>query len=80
MAGAALARGARRGASREEELDHLRRVLRAATRSAIRQGGVHTGELIPHRRRDGHCPRCGTALARDTIGGRTTYWCPACQP
>jgi len=68
------------GSLSEEELDHLRRVLRAATRSAIRRGGVHTGELIPHRRRDGHCPRCGTALARDVIGGRTTYWCPACQP
>jgi formamidopyrimidine-DNA glycosylase len=26
------------------------------------------------------CPRCKTALARDTIGGRTTYWCPHCQP
>ena len=42
--------------------------------------GVHTGEIIPHRRRDGHCPRCGNALARDTIGGRTAYWCPRCQP
>jgi formamidopyrimidine-DNA glycosylase len=63
-----------------EELDVLRRALRAATRSAIRHGGVHTGAFIPHRRRDGHCPRCGTPLLRDTIGGRTTYWCPACQP
>ncbi len=64
----------------EAELDALRRVVRAATRSAIRKGGVHTGQLIEHRRRDGACPRCGTPLARDTIGGRTTYWCPACQP
>jgi formamidopyrimidine-DNA glycosylase len=63
-----------------EELDALRRALRAATRSAIRNGGVHTGTLIPHRSREGHCPRCGTTLSRDTIGGRTTYWCPACQP
>ena len=63
-----------------EELDVLRRALRAATRSAIRRGGVHTGTFIPHRSRDGHCPRCGSALARDTVGGRTTYWCPACQP
>jgi formamidopyrimidine-DNA glycosylase len=62
------------------ELDRLRRELRAATRSAIRHGGVHTGELIPHRRRDGFCPRCGTGMARATVGGRTTYWCPECQP
>jgi formamidopyrimidine-DNA glycosylase len=62
-----------------EELDHLRRVLRAATRDAIRKGGVHTGDFIPHRRRGDHCPRCGTELARATIGGRTTFWCPRCQ-
>jgi formamidopyrimidine-DNA glycosylase len=61
------------------ELDRLRRELRAAVRSAIRQGGVHTGALIRHRRRDGHCPRCGTALQRATVGGRTTWWCPAEQ-
>src|SRR3954471_1167295 len=63
-----------------EELDRLRRALRAATRSAIRRGGVHTGTFVPHRGCEGHCPRCGTALARDTVGGRTTYWCPSCQP
>jgi formamidopyrimidine-DNA glycosylase len=63
-----------------EELDQLRRAVRAATRDAIREGGAHTGRLIPQRVRGGRCPRCGTALERDTIGGRTTYWCPACQP
>ncbi len=64
----------------EEELDRLRRELRAATRSAIRHGGVHTGDVIAERRRDGTCPRCGTPMARATVGGRTTYWCPSCQP
>jgi formamidopyrimidine-DNA glycosylase len=64
------------GSLSEEELDHLRRVLRAATRDAIRKGGVHTGEIIEHRRRDGVCPRCGAGMARATVGGRTTYWCP----
>ncbi|HEV2770922.1 MAG TPA: DNA-formamidopyrimidine glycosylase family protein [Solirubrobacteraceae bacterium] len=59
-----------------EELDHLRRELRAATRSAIRHGGVHTGELIPARRRGGACPRCGAPMERATVGGRTTWWCP----
>jgi formamidopyrimidine-DNA glycosylase len=64
----------------EEELDRLRRELRAATRSAIRHGGVHTGDIIPFRRRGADCPRCGTPMARATVGGRTTFWCPACQP
>jgi formamidopyrimidine-DNA glycosylase len=64
----------------EEELDLLRRHVRAAVRSAIRLGGAHTGTLIAHRRPGGVCPRCRTALERATIGGRTTFWCPTCQP
>ncbi len=63
-----------------EELDRLRRELRAATRSAIRKGGVHTGDFIAHRIRGGRCPRCGAPLERATIGGRTTFWCPVDQP
>jgi formamidopyrimidine-DNA glycosylase len=63
----------------EAELDRLRNALRAANRSAIAKGGVHTGRMVPARRRDGVCPRCGTPMARGTIGGRTTYWCPAEQ-
>jgi formamidopyrimidine-DNA glycosylase len=26
------------------------------------------------------CPRCGTPLERTTAAGRTTYFCPRCQP
>jgi formamidopyrimidine-DNA glycosylase len=63
----------------DEELDALRRAIRAATRDAIRKGGAHTGHLNPHRIRGGRCPRDGTELERATIGGRTTFWCPVCQ-
>jgi formamidopyrimidine-DNA glycosylase len=63
----------------DAELDALRRAVRWATRSAIRRGGAHTGELNPHRRPGGRCPRCGTELARARVGGRTTWWCPAEQ-
>jgi formamidopyrimidine-DNA glycosylase len=64
------------GSLSEAELDELRRALRAATRRAVARGGVHTGDLIPHRVRGGSCPRCGAPLERATVGGRTTYWCP----
>jgi len=63
-----------------EHLDALRQALRAATRDAVRQGGVHTGRLVRERGRGGRCPACGTALERATVGGRTTYWCPRHQP
>jgi formamidopyrimidine-DNA glycosylase len=57
----------------------LRRTLRATVRTLTRRGGSHTGDLQPERHRDGHCPRCGSRLARAVIGTRTTYWCPAEQ-
>jgi formamidopyrimidine-DNA glycosylase len=62
-----------------EELDRLRREIRSAVRSAIRKGGAHTGRFVAARGREGVCPRDGHVLARARIGGRTTYWCPACQ-
>ncbi|GAA1463037.1 Fpg/Nei family DNA glycosylase [Williamsia maris] len=58
-----------------DEADELRRVLRRCTRSAIRKGGVHTGEIIPFRHADASCPRCGAPMKRGTVGGRTTWWC-----
>ena len=61
------------------ELNRLHRALQRATRDAIDQGGVHTGKIIEFRRTGAHCPRCGTEMARATIGGRTTWWCPRDQ-
>ena len=58
-----------------DDLTRLRRDLRAAIRHAIRLGGVHHGEIIPHRARGEHCPRCGAEMVRGTVGGRTTWWC-----
>jgi len=26
------------------------------------------------------CTVCGTAILKETVGGRSTYWCPICQP
>jgi formamidopyrimidine-DNA glycosylase len=58
---------------------HLRRVLRASvpagrvpTRPAWLTGA--RGQGSPR------CPRCHTPLSRDRLGGRTTVFCPTCQP
>jgi formamidopyrimidine-DNA glycosylase len=67
------------GSLTTEELDRLRRAVRAAVRSAVNLGGAHTGRLNPHRERGGRCPRCGSELRRATVGGRTTFWCPVEQ-
>lgn len=37
--------------------------------------------LFPHRwEKGGCCPKHGSKVDRATIGGRTTAWCPKCQP
>ena len=37
--------------------------------------------LFNHRWADGGvCPRCKEALLRESLRGRTTCWCPSCQP
>ena len=56
-------------------LDGLHDALAAALASAIERGGVHTGEVIEHRRAGGHCPRCGAEMLHGTVGGRSTWWC-----
>ncbi len=60
----------------DDELVVLHAALQAATRAALANGGVHTGEVIPFRGAGRHCPRCGTPMTRGTVGGRTTWWCP----
>jgi formamidopyrimidine-DNA glycosylase len=64
----------------EERLDGLRRAMRAVVRLTIDRGHAGAGDLNPHRASGGACPRCGTALERARVGGRTTYWCPRHQP
>ena len=62
-----------------DELTRLHRALRTGIRRAIKRGGVHTGEIIEHRRPGGRCPRCGAPMVRSTVGGRTTWRCSAEQ-
>ena len=58
-----------------DEVARLHRELRKAIRHAIQRGGVHTGEVIAHRKPGDHCPRCGAPMRRTDVGGRTTWAC-----
>ena len=58
---AAIDPGRRATSSTHDELTRLHRAVRTAIRRAIKKGGVHTGEIIGHRRAGEHCPRCGRA-------------------
>lgn len=54
---------------------HLHRTVKELTE----RGGSHTGDLQVARSRGALCPRDAAPLERRTIGGRTTFSCPAHQ-
>jgi formamidopyrimidine-DNA glycosylase len=46
----------------------------------LERGGSHMGDLASELRVPGsRCPYDAHELARDTVAGRTTYWCPQHQ-
>ena len=67
------------GSLSPDEIKRLHRHLRSTLRRLLDRGGSHLGGLQVARLRGGRCPRDGAELERRTIGGRTTYSCPAHQ-
>lgn len=62
------------------EVGRLHATMRRVLEQLDRRGGSHAGDLsVEHRRRGECCPRDGVELARATVGGRTTFWCPRHQ-
>ncbi|WP_426563245.1 Fpg/Nei family DNA glycosylase [Angustibacter sp. McL0619] len=53
----------------------LHDAVRASIQAAVAGGGVHTLAVVPYRKAGARCPRCGAAMQRGTVGGRTTWWC-----
>ncbi len=77
-----------------EELRRLHRGIRAALEHGLARqgstlrdyrlpdgsGGSMQDEFRVYGRRDEPCDRCGTPIARTRVAGRTTWFCPTCQP
>jgi formamidopyrimidine-DNA glycosylase len=61
------------------EQGRLIRASRDAIRTALRDGGVHTLEIIPYRRKGSSCPRDHSPMQTGPVDGRTSWWCPAEQ-
>jgi formamidopyrimidine-DNA glycosylase len=76
------------------ELRRLHRGIRAALEHGLARqgstlrdyrlpdgsGGSMQDEFHVYGRRDEPCDRCGTPIARTQVAGRTTWYCPTCQP
>ena len=65
----------------DDERRTLYRELRRVVRSTVERypGGFHSRWMRARGHAGARCPRCGAALARTVVGGRTTYFCPRCQ-
>ena len=76
------------------ELRRLHRGIRAALEHGLARqgstlrdyrlpdgsGGSMQDEFRVYGRRDEPCDRCGAPIARTQVAGRTTWFCPTCQP
>ncbi|KUI34107.1 formamidopyrimidine-DNA glycosylase [Mycobacterium sp. IS-1590] len=67
----------------DDDVKRLHEAMRAVLQTAVRHGRVPDLPrwLTGNREApDPTCPRCGARLARGRIAGRTSVWCPHCQP
>jgi formamidopyrimidine-DNA glycosylase len=66
------------------KLVELYQILKQVTDTAISLDGdvdrFPADWLIPHRRTDKICPRCGAPLTERKLGGSETFYCPVDQP
>src|SRR4029077_7733518 len=56
-----------------------RDILRKAIEAKADMDRMPKSWLLPHRGKDGKCPRCGRQLKSAVIGGRTAWFCTHCQ-
>lgn len=74
------------GKIRNARLKSVWRDTRAVAREALRIIGPDFGDLPrtwlfwERWKKDGKCPKHRLPLERAQVGGRTTAWCPRCQP
>jgi len=67
----------------DSDIRRLHRALTSVLHTAVRHGRVPGLRRWLTRVRDDtdpSCPRCGTRVRRGRVGGRSTVWCPRCQP
>ncbi len=67
------------GALPPADIRRLHRNLQRTLADLTERGGSHLGDLMGERHPGGVCPKDGHPLTKSTVGGRTSWWCPAHQ-
>jgi formamidopyrimidine-DNA glycosylase len=77
-----------------EDIDRLYFSMREVLSEAISRGGSSVSDYVDlrgarggfqdvhrvYRRAGESCPSCGEIICRELVGGRSSYYCPRCQP
>lgn len=66
-----------------DELEKLHRTMQRVLKDSVAEGRVPPKKSWLTGARDQAppmCPRCGHELEQERVGGRSSYWCPRCQP
>jgi formamidopyrimidine-DNA glycosylase len=58
---------------------NMHKVLKRAVERKADPNKMPDNYLLPHRYKDGKCPRCKGEFKTEKVGGRTAYYCPNCQ-
>ena len=81
------------GSMKPEDCERLRQGIVEALEAGLRSGGASIDdyrdargeqgamqdEFLVHTREGKPCLRCGAAIQRTVVAGRSTYFCPSCQ-
>ncbi len=73
------------------EWTHLARAIQASMQQTLSRDGAgsllylsaketNVNPFVVYGRAGEPCPTCGVTICRDILGGRGTFFCPACQP
>jgi formamidopyrimidine-DNA glycosylase len=66
-----------------DDVRRLHAAMASVLRTSVRHGrvpGLPRWLTGVRDEPDPSCPRCGARLAHGRLGGRTSLWCPRCQP
>jgi formamidopyrimidine-DNA glycosylase len=65
--------------SRKKLFKKMHEVLQAAIDFQVDEDRIPEHFLLAHRDTDQRCPRCDGKIRKETISGRSSYFCPKCQ-
>jgi formamidopyrimidine-DNA glycosylase len=63
----------------KEIFRHIKPVLKTGIKYSGKRKDFPKSYIIPVRKKGSECPRKNGRIEMITVGGRTTYFCPACQ-